>query len=82
MRLKESVSTPSSSREATGTAMLKFPAATARVACTSRKIGRESSAASPTAPPSPASTISSVMSSAWLRARSRARVMASSLKPR
>ena len=82
MRLKESVSTPSSSREATGSATLKLPAAMAPVACTRRKIGRESRAARPTAPPSPARTISSVIKSAWLRALASAAVIASSLKPR
>ena len=82
MRLKESVSTPSSSRDATGSEMLKFPSAMAPVARTRRKIGRERSAARPIAPPSPASTIRRVISNAWLRALASAAVMASSLKPR
>ena len=62
--------------------MLKFPAAMAPVARTRRKIGRESRAARPTAPPRPASTMISVISSAWLRALASAAAIASSLKPR
>ena len=40
MSLKASVSAPSSSREVTGSVTEKSPAATARVPCISRTIGR------------------------------------------
>ena len=45
--LNDSVSVPSSSREVTGSATWKLPAAMARVPSTNREIGRESSMASP-----------------------------------